>query len=224
MNKEIVDGPKKSAEQKESLEPKAPECEMAGELSNETSKLVAEFVENVDCVIPGSFSSPSGCDEAKNVVAECSWKSSTLVVFPEEASHRSLFRSEENPERASQINSEKGIMSCDWGSLIPDSADLLSFESQNGMEYDKKPVDPATSFYSRIKDAVQNMHSSGAVVSGDQVGVGSGHENLSAQPGEEIENMESSANITNSSEMLDFEVNIPPSPHPFVDVIFAFAL
>ncbi|KAG8373096.1 hypothetical protein BUALT_Bualt12G0135100 [Buddleja alternifolia] len=151
----IDDTTQKLNEQKENLDPRTSNGELIGEPSYDCSKLVIPFVKHVP---------------------EYACNSSALVPFVEESS-QVLFRNGTGLEGLSQIDS-------DWESLIADASDLLVFESPNDGESYKKPVDPATSFYTSIKNAMQNMHSLGAVVSGEQVGEGSALEDLSTQPGE----------------------------------------
>ncbi|KAI3459413.1 hypothetical protein Pfo_016076 [Paulownia fortunei] len=213
-NKVNVDATMKLDDQKENLDPRAFDCEVAGEPSYECSKLVVEFAENLsyDCVSPNSSLRPSRCLKAK-CVAEYACTSSTLVPFVEEASQRGLYRGEMNLEGVSQIDQNKEATSCDWESLISDASNVLVFESPNGTEPYKKSIDPATSFYTSIKNAIQNTHSLGAVVSGGQVGEGSEFENFSTQAGEGSEMMENAethdivagSSIMNPSEKMDYE-------------------
>lgn len=95
--------------------------------------------------------------------------------------------------------------------MISNGSDLLIFESPNDTDYYKKSVDPATTFYKSIKNAIQNVQSHGAVASEP--------ENLLTQPGEGSEMMESSENIDviagssiiNPGENMEFEVKTSSS-------------
>ncbi|XP_051129723.1 protein tesmin/TSO1-like CXC 2 [Andrographis paniculata] len=161
---------KKPDEHEENPEP---DSDSAAELSNECSKLVADFVENIN---RESSSRPGDCVEAKN---DCSWGSST---FAGECSQSSLL---------TQVDSRN------WGSLIPETSNPLTLESQ-------KPVDPAAIYYRSIKCAVQNLDSSSAAFSSEL----SRPENFPARLGEETEIMEHASAAhdgMNSSEKMEYE-------------------
>ncbi|KAL0392988.1 UNVERIFIED_CONTAM: CRC domain-containing protein TSO1 [Sesamum radiatum] len=192
-NKEKMDT-KKLDEQKENLDPGASNGQVAGEPS-------CEFAKN--------FHYDRDSLKAKHV-AEHACNSSTLVPLVEETSLRQLYGGEVNLDGVSQIDQHKEAASCDWESLISDASDLLNLESPNNTESFEKSVDPATTFYRSIKNAMQNMHSNCPVVSGEQVGGLS--ENLLTQPGEGCESMDAESHdiitgssITDPTEKMEYE-------------------
>ncbi|KAK4434046.1 CRC domain-containing protein TSO1 [Sesamum alatum] len=187
---------KKLDEQKENLDPGTSNGQVAGEPS-------CEFDEN--------FNYDRNSLKDKHV-AEHAYNHSTLVPLVEETSQRQLYGSEVNKEGVSQIDQHKEAASCDWESLISDASDLLNLESPNDAESFEKSVDPATTFYRSIKNAMQNMHSLCPVVSGEQVGGRSEPENLLIQPGEGHESMDAESHdiiagssITDPTEKMEYE-------------------
>ncbi|XP_011073450.1 protein tesmin/TSO1-like CXC 2 isoform X3 [Sesamum indicum] len=183
-------------EQEENLDPGASNGQVAGEPS-------CEFAEN--------FQYDRDSLKAKHV-EEHACNSSTLVPLVEKTSLRQLYGGEVNLEAVSQIDQHKEAASCDWESLISDTSDLLNLESPNNTESFEKSVDPATTFYRSIKNAMQNMHSICPVVSGEQVGGRSEPENLLTQPGEGRESMDAESHdiiagssITDPSEKMEYE-------------------
>lgn len=197
--------PTKLDEQKENLDPRASECANAGVPSYECSKLVVEFAESLNCESDMMNSSLS-CLKAKHV-AEYACTSSACGPFVQD--QRSANINEANLEGLANLDQNN------WDSLISDASDLLGFESPNMESYDK-PVDPATTFYRSIKNAIQNAQSLGAVVCGERVREGREAENMPSQPGEGTEMNEnagahdivSDSSFSNSSQKMDYEVRI----------------
>lgn len=162
---------KKLDEQKENLDPRSSNGQVAGEPS-------CEFSENFHY----------DCDSLKaKHVADHACDSSTLVPLVEETSQMGLYRTEVNLEGVSQTDQHREAASCDWESLICDASDLLNLESPDDTELFEKSVDPATTFYKSIKNAMQNMHSICPV---EQVGE------------------RSESEITDPSPKMDYEVKI----------------
>lgn len=189
-------------EQKENLDPSASECANAGVPSYECSKLVVEFAESLNCDSDMMNSSLS-CLKAKHV-AEYACTSSACGPFV--LDQRSANISEANLEGLGNLDQNN------WDSLISDASDLLGFESPNMESYDK-PVDPATTFYRSIKNAIQNAQSLGAVVCGERIREGREAENMPSQPGEGTEMIENAgthdivpdSSFSNSSQKMDYE-------------------
>ncbi|KAI3469608.1 hypothetical protein Pfo_026271 [Paulownia fortunei] len=207
-----MDATRQLDEQQENVNPRASDGEVSGEPSYDCSKFVVDFAEDYDCNSPNSNLRRSCGLKAKHM-ADYGCNSSKLVPFVQEASQRDSYESEVSMKGVSQIDQNKEATSCDWENLISDASDLLIFESPDDTDSYKKSIDPGTSFYSSIKDDMENMQSLCAVGSGEQVVVGSEPENLSTQPGEGSEmtdNVETHDIITGTSmnnpgEKMDYE-------------------
>ncbi|KAH6786943.1 hypothetical protein C2S52_006495 [Perilla frutescens var. hirtella] len=189
-------------EQKENMYSMASESENAVEPSYGCSKLVVEFVKNLNCnsdIVDSSLS----CLKAKNV-AEYACTSSACGPFVED--QRSVSISEANLEGLGNINQHN------WNSLIADASDLFVFEPPNIVSYNKS-VDPATTFYRSIKNAIQNAQTLSAVVCGERVREGGEVEHMPSQPGERTEIIENASthdivadsSFSNSNQKMDYE-------------------
>ncbi|GFP86547.1 protein tesmin/tso1-like cxc 2 [Phtheirospermum japonicum] len=155
-NKVNMDADTKPEDHKENLDPSASNSEMSNmsPSSEECSKLIVEFSKNLeyDRDIPNN---PNSND------------SSQLVPLRD---------SDRN-----EMNQNKQGTSCYWEDLMSNPSDLLMFGSPDDTEPHKKSVDPATSFYTCIKNAIQNT----LMVSSGRAGEARELEDIFTQPGEE---------------------------------------
>lgn len=122
-------------------ENKASDCQNASDPSYGSSKLVVEFAENLN-------------RESDVVNPSMSCLNSSAFV-----EQQSVNMAEATVEGLGNIDQS------DWDSLIADASDLVVFESPN-KEPCNEAVDPATTFYRSIRNAIQNAQSLSAVVCG----------------------------------------------------------
>ncbi|KAL0414495.1 UNVERIFIED_CONTAM: protein tesmin/TSO1-like CXC 2 [Sesamum radiatum] len=213
-NKVNIESSKQSEEQRENLNQRVSDGEVAGGPSYDCSKLVVESAEDpsYDFNSPNSSLRPSCGLKAKHM-ADYACNTSTLVPFVQEGSQRGSYGSEVNIEGVSQVDQDKEASSCDWENLISDASNLLIFESPNDTDSYKKSTDPGTSFYTSIPNDMQNMHSLCAAGPSEQVGEGGEPEHLSTQPGEGSEMTEiadthdiiAGSEMDNPAEKMDYE-------------------
>lgn len=187
-------------EQKENLDPRASNCEVAREPSFDCSRLVLDFAENFN-----------GDGDNQNYSFRPDYRFFSSAVAP------LTYKTEENLAVFGHVDQKnKEATSCDWGHLISNATNLLAFESPNDAAPCQQSVDPATSFYRSIRNAIHNEQTLGPAVSGQHFRDGSVLENTSTQPGEGTEMMENAGThdiiagslISNPSQRVDYEVNI----------------
>lgn len=180
-------------EQKENLDARG--CQNASLPSHGCSKLVVEFAETLNCE-SGIVNSSLSCFNAKDVAEYAS-------AFVED--QRSVNMSEANLEGLGNNDQQN------WESLIADASDLLIFESPNADAYNES-VDPATTFYRSIRNAIQNQSQSlGAVACGQRATEGNAAENT-------VENVD--ASFLNSNQKMEYEVTIANS---YKKIVMKFA-
>lgn len=185
-------------EQKENLDPRASHCELVCEPSYDCSRLLLDLTENF-----------SGDNDNQNCSLKPSYACFSSAVGP------LTYKTEEKLEGFGHVDQNKEATSFDWEHLISNATNLLAFESPNDSESCEQSVDPATSFYRSIRNAIQNEQTLGAAVSCEHFRDGNVLENTSTQPGEITEMMENSrtqdiiagSSSSNPCQKADYEVN-----------------
>ncbi|KAL8486454.1 hypothetical protein ACS0TY_023223 [Phlomoides rotata] len=173
-NKVNVDVAMNLDEQKENLDPRASNCEVASESSYDCSKLVHDFAENF-----------IGDGENQICSLRPPYACSSSAVDP------LTYRPEENLEGFCHDGQNKEVTPCEWARLISDATNLLEFQSPNDTKSCEQSVDPAIRFFRSIKSAIHNEQTlGGTAVSGENFTDGSILENTSTQPGEGTEMMQ----------------------------------
>lgn len=169
-------------------EDKASDCQNASHPSCGSSKLAVEFEENLN-------------RESDVVNPSLSCLNSSAFVEQQ----RSVNMAKANVEGLGDIDQS------DWDSLIADASDLIVFESPN-KEPCNEAVDPATTFYRSIRNAIQNAQSLSAVVcGGDRTTERNEAENKPQEGTQMIENGDlndivGDASFFNSNQKMDYEV------------------
>ena len=130
----------------EDFDPRSSIRKASFELNNGRSELAIELPQTLKygCNSPGC--DPIPCADTET---ELAGKSSSLVLFAEEASETGRFDGELHLKGICQIEKRKEEANCDWESLISDATDLLIFESPDDTRAFKgliqKSLDPGTS-------------------------------------------------------------------------------
>ncbi|KAL3634462.1 hypothetical protein CASFOL_021516 [Castilleja foliolosa] len=142
--------------------------------------------ENLDPMASNSDASnmPPSSEECSNLIVEFSKNLEYNRVNPNNPNS--------NDSYENKIDQNKQNTSCDWDDFISSPSNLLTFGSSDNTEPHKQSVDPATNYYTCIKNAIQNT----LMVSGGRAGESHEPENLFTQPEEESEMMMESSKTT----------------------------
>lgn len=178
------------------------------EFSSDDARAIMSSDENKASGHPSYGCSKLAVEFAENLNRESNVVNSSLSCL-----NSSAFVEEQRSANVSEANVEclGNLDQNDWDNLIADASDLLAFESPN-KDPCNESVDPATTFYRSIRNAIQNAQSLSAVVcGGERVRERNKAENKPSEGTEMIENggtddIVGDASFLNANQKVDYEV------------------